>query len=340
MSHRIERDTMGEMQVPADALYGASTARAVDNFPVSSRAGPRDGDPRLRPPEGRLRRGESANSASSTRKLAEAIIAASHEVAAGQARRALPGRHLPDRLRHLDQHERQRGDRQPRERAPAASASAPRARRAPSIRTTTSTWGSRPTTRSPPRCTSPAPCAIKREADPRARRASPTSSTAKAQGVGRHRQDRPHAPDGRHADPRRPGVRRLRRAGPLRRRPRGPRARRVSKKTCRSAAPPSAPASTRIPSSPSESARPSTKQLGVNFQEADNHFEAQAAKDSFVAAHGRTEDDRRLADQDRQRHPLARQRPALRHLRADAPRDAARQLDHARQGEPGHRRDR
>ena len=35
MSHRIERDTMGEMQVPADALYGASTARAVDNFPVS-----------------------------------------------------------------------------------------------------------------------------------------------------------------------------------------------------------------------------------------------------------------------------------------------------------------
>ncbi len=32
---RTERDTMGEMQVPADALYGASTARAVDNFPVA-----------------------------------------------------------------------------------------------------------------------------------------------------------------------------------------------------------------------------------------------------------------------------------------------------------------
>jgi fumarate hydratase class II len=32
---RIERDTMGEMKVPADALYGASTARAVDNFPVA-----------------------------------------------------------------------------------------------------------------------------------------------------------------------------------------------------------------------------------------------------------------------------------------------------------------
>lgn len=32
---RTERDTMGEMQVPADALYGASTARAVENFPVA-----------------------------------------------------------------------------------------------------------------------------------------------------------------------------------------------------------------------------------------------------------------------------------------------------------------
>ena len=32
---RTERDSMGEMQVPADALYGASTARAVENFPIS-----------------------------------------------------------------------------------------------------------------------------------------------------------------------------------------------------------------------------------------------------------------------------------------------------------------
>jgi fumarate hydratase class II len=32
---RIERDTMGEMRVPVDALYGASTARAVDNFPIA-----------------------------------------------------------------------------------------------------------------------------------------------------------------------------------------------------------------------------------------------------------------------------------------------------------------
>ncbi len=33
--YRIERDSMGEMQVPAHALWGASTQRAVLNFPVS-----------------------------------------------------------------------------------------------------------------------------------------------------------------------------------------------------------------------------------------------------------------------------------------------------------------
>jgi fumarate hydratase, class II len=33
---RIEKDSMGEMQVPADAYYGAQTARAVENFPISS----------------------------------------------------------------------------------------------------------------------------------------------------------------------------------------------------------------------------------------------------------------------------------------------------------------
>ncbi len=32
---RIEADSMGQMKVPADALYGAQTARAVENFPIS-----------------------------------------------------------------------------------------------------------------------------------------------------------------------------------------------------------------------------------------------------------------------------------------------------------------
>jgi fumarate hydratase class II len=34
-SFRIERDSMGEVQVPKDAYYGAQTQRAVENFPIS-----------------------------------------------------------------------------------------------------------------------------------------------------------------------------------------------------------------------------------------------------------------------------------------------------------------
>ena len=33
--YRIEKDSMGEVKVPQEALYGAQTQRAVDNFPVS-----------------------------------------------------------------------------------------------------------------------------------------------------------------------------------------------------------------------------------------------------------------------------------------------------------------
>ena len=33
---RTEKDSMGEFQVPIDAKYGASTARAVENFPISN----------------------------------------------------------------------------------------------------------------------------------------------------------------------------------------------------------------------------------------------------------------------------------------------------------------
>jgi fumarate hydratase, class II len=33
--HRIEKDSLGEMRVPANALYAAQTQRAVENFPIS-----------------------------------------------------------------------------------------------------------------------------------------------------------------------------------------------------------------------------------------------------------------------------------------------------------------
>src|SRR5215213_3960987 len=39
--HRVERDSMGEVQVPRDALFGAQTRRALDNFPISNLRKPR-----------------------------------------------------------------------------------------------------------------------------------------------------------------------------------------------------------------------------------------------------------------------------------------------------------
>ena len=41
-SFRMERDSLGEVAVPADAYYGAQTQRAVDNFPISGLRAPAD----------------------------------------------------------------------------------------------------------------------------------------------------------------------------------------------------------------------------------------------------------------------------------------------------------
>jgi fumarate hydratase class II len=42
VDYRIEQDSMGEFRVPADMYYGAQTARAVENFPVSGAGFPRE----------------------------------------------------------------------------------------------------------------------------------------------------------------------------------------------------------------------------------------------------------------------------------------------------------
>ncbi len=35
MDYRIEKDTMGEVKVPADAYYGAQTQRSIENFKIA-----------------------------------------------------------------------------------------------------------------------------------------------------------------------------------------------------------------------------------------------------------------------------------------------------------------
>ena len=104
-SFRTEHDTMGEMRVPIDALYGAETQRAVENFPIS-----------------RMRFGRKFLSALGLVKLAAARanqqagtlpspIASAIETAAQEV---MEGRHdaqfvvgrVPDRQWNVDQHER------------------------------------------------------------------------------------------------------------------------------------------------------------------------------------------------------------------------------------------
>ncbi|NQU75629.1 MAG: aspartate ammonia-lyase, partial [Planctomycetes bacterium] len=40
LSERTETDSLGQVRIPAEALYGAQTARAVENFPISGRRMP------------------------------------------------------------------------------------------------------------------------------------------------------------------------------------------------------------------------------------------------------------------------------------------------------------
>ena len=92
----------------------------------------------------------------------------------------------------------------------------------------------------------------------------------------------------------------------------------------------------RHPDFPAKVMRHLQQRTGIEFREATNHFEAQGGEGCGRGSERSPEDDRGQPLQDRERHSLARQRPALRHRRDPITRDAARQLDHARQSEPGH----
>ena len=80
---RILTDSMGEMSVPDDALYGPQTARAVANFPVSGWPMPRAMIAAL----GRIKRAAAiSNKAAGLLEadLADAVVAAASEVVEGQ----------------------------------------------------------------------------------------------------------------------------------------------------------------------------------------------------------------------------------------------------------------
>jgi fumarate hydratase, class II len=82
-SFRIERDSMGELEVPAEALWGAQTQRAVQNFPISGLKLPRAFIAALGLVKQAAARANAALGLLAP-DVAQAIAAAAAEVAAGQ----------------------------------------------------------------------------------------------------------------------------------------------------------------------------------------------------------------------------------------------------------------
>src|SRR3989304_3020403 len=80
---RVEKDTMGDVRVPADALWGPQTQRAVDNFPISGFRFPRVFIESI----ALVKRSVAEANAELgllDPKLAQAIVAAANEVAEGR----------------------------------------------------------------------------------------------------------------------------------------------------------------------------------------------------------------------------------------------------------------
>ena len=79
---RIERDSMGELKVPRDALWGAQTQRAVQNFPISGRPMPRAFIRAVAMIKAAAARA-NASLALLDKSVADVIVAASDDVAKG-----------------------------------------------------------------------------------------------------------------------------------------------------------------------------------------------------------------------------------------------------------------
>jgi aspartate ammonia-lyase len=85
MNHRIERDPLGEVRVPASAYYGVQTQRAVENFPISGLTAPSE----LVAATVLIKKAAAETNASLKRldrRIAEAIVRAADEVLEGALR--------------------------------------------------------------------------------------------------------------------------------------------------------------------------------------------------------------------------------------------------------------
>ncbi len=204
---RTETDTFGPIEVPADRYWGAQAQRSLGNFKIGWEKQPL---PIVRALGIVKRAAAETNMALGQldKKIGEAIVAAAQEVIDGKLDDSFPAGGLADRLRHPVQHERQRGDLQPRHRDAGrgdgleeAGPSQRSRQYEPVVQRHLSHRHAhrlRGGDRSP--------------ADPGAAKAA---QRAERQGAGLegHHQDRPHPHPGRHAADAGPGIFRLYAAG-------------------------------------------------------------------------------------------------------------------------------
>jgi fumarate hydratase, class II len=112
---RTETDSLGSIDIDAARYWGPQTERARRLFRIGTEHFPPGliravGLQKQAAAEANLLLGELP------RDIAEPIVAAAREIADGKRDARVSAAGLADRLRHADQHERQRGDRQPRQR--------------------------------------------------------------------------------------------------------------------------------------------------------------------------------------------------------------------------------
>ena len=272
---RTEHDSMGEVQVPADGQVPRADPAGGRELP-DQRAAPRARAHRgAGPDQGGRRQGQRRARRARRRRWREAIQDAAAEVArAGggtTTSRSTSSRPAPARSSNMNTNEVLATLATEKLGAPVhpndhVNASQSQQRRLPEQHPHRRDQRRRPRPR------------------PRAR-APRRVARAQARRVGDGRQVRPHAPHGRDAGHPRAGVRRLRRAGPVRRRAAAGR-RCPASPSCRWAARRSAPASTRRPASPRAVIAEVATATGLPLTEARDHFEAQGARDALVETSG------------------------------------------------------
>ena len=311
MKTRIEKDTFGPIEVPADRLWGAQTQRSLQNFKISADRMPL---PLIRALAQVKRASARVNMDLNVLDRTRATRSSPPPTRslAGRYDERVPAGRLADRQRHPDQHERERGAGQPRQRAARRRArrgaqGPPQRRRQQGavVERRLPDGDARRRRRARSRAQLlPAVDAAARHAWRRSARRSWTSSRSAARTCRTRRRSRwgrsspgtsrqlDHGADGTSTQ----ALPHLLRARPGRHRGRH-RPQRASGVR-------------------GEGGRASWRALtGLPFVTAPNKFEALAAHRRAVVRARRAEDARRFAHEDRQRHPLARERTALGHRR-------------------------